>query len=104
MAKEGTYILRERNLGFLGISMKSRALRQASTGVSVVLVFGIALGLYNLKGVRLWRPITEGHDQDGRAGAKPEQTSPSVRRCMNKRKAKDSGKEVSNSVSREEQS
>lgn len=104
MAEERAYVLRERDLGFPGISMKSKVLRRAATKVSVVSVFGIALGLDDLEGVRLRRPITEGHDEDGRAGAKPEQTSPSVRRCRNKRKAKDGGKEVADSVSREEES
>lgn len=101
---ERAYILRERDLGFPAISMKSSVLRRATARVGIVFLFGIALGLDDLEGVRLWRPITEGHDKNGRAGAKPEQTSPSVRRCRNKRKAKDSGKEVADGASREEES
>lgn len=104
MAKERAYILCERNFGFLGITMKSKVLRRAATNVSVVLAFGIALGLDDLEGVCLRSPITKGHDEDGRAGAKPEETSPSVRRCRNKCKAKDGGEEVADSVSREEES
>jgi hypothetical protein len=102
MVEERAYILRERGLGFPGISMKSSVLRGDTTRVSIVFVSGIALGLDDLKGVRLRRPITESHDDDGRAGAKPEQTSPSARRCRNKRKTKDSGKEVADGVGREE--
>lgn len=104
MAKEKAYILLERDLGFMEIGTKRRGLRRAATGVSVVFVFGFALGLHDLEGVCLRRPITEYHDEDGRASAKPEQTSPSARRCRNKRKAKYGGKEVANSVSREEES
>lgn len=104
MVEERAYILRERDLGFLAISMKSSVFRRATIRVGVLFVFGIALGLDDLEGVRLRRPITECHDENGRAGAKPEQTSPSVRRCRNKRKAKDGSKEVADSVSREEES